>query len=70
MGMCVPNSYGFFWKDRDGGENSVNGIVADSLEAARVVAKKNYGYPGHRGGWWNYFVDDTRTLIERLGLVH
>lgn len=44
MGMCV---YGFFWKDRGGGENSVNGIAADSLEAAREVAIKSYGYPGH-----------------------
>ncbi len=68
MGMCVQYTYGFFWKGRDGSKNYIGGILADSLDVARDVAK-GHGYPGHQGGWWNYFVDDSRALIERLGLV-
>ena len=60
--------YTFFWQPRSGGRHSIGEIRASSFEAARSFAMER-GYPGHKGGWWNYFVDDTHALLVRLGLT-
>ncbi len=58
-------TYGFMWRDRNGSRCRVNGITADSLEDARESAKARYGYPGHRGGWWNWWCDDVEAVVGK-----
>jgi hypothetical protein len=35
-----------------------------ALDMARSAAAQN-GWPGHGGGWWNYFVDDFVAWCAR-----
>jgi hypothetical protein len=61
--METKNSVSWSWTDRDGIERTIDFGIADfsddTLGMAREAAA-SAGYPGHRGGWWNYLVDDIR----------
>lgn len=55
----------FMWKDREGREHEITEDIEPgeaTLGAARTRAIKR-GYPGHRGGRWNWFVDDAHRFI-------
>ena len=55
----------FLWRDRNGCQNSIKIDWPESIEDARKVAKL-LGYPGHKGGWWNYFVEDSSHWMRRI----
>jgi hypothetical protein len=55
----------WFWRDRKGRKHEITSRGATFADA-RVAAIKS-GYPGHRGGWWNWFVDDSHTFLSRFG---
>jgi hypothetical protein len=65
-------SIGWIWIDRSGVRHveqyHVPVLDEEAREATRQLAKAE-GYPGHAGGWWNYFVDDARAWLERRGWV-
>ena len=53
------------WKERDGRQQQNEEVVqpgAKTIKAARARAIKR-GYPGHRGGRWNWFVDDAHRFL-------
>lgn len=58
--------HGLTWLDRRGVQHKVTGIVARDAADAREIAIAEHDYPGHEGGWWNYFVDDSHAFLMRL----
>lgn len=56
------------WRTRDGAEMSGPWVDGDdhqtALNGARQAARM-VGWPGHSGGWWNYFVDDCVNWMHR-----
>ena len=61
----------FFWRTRSGHEMKGPEVWRDTYEQATEDARAaafQCGYPGHQGGWWNYFVDDCVALMRRWGI--
>jgi hypothetical protein len=71
-GRSIP-SIGWFWTDRNGDRHVVTfPVTGNDWEAAEAETREKamaHGYPGHKGGWWNYLVDDFRNWLARRGWV-
>lgn len=64
--MKVTHTYTWFWTDRTGVKCSVDVETEhEDYDAARFVAIQ-LGYPGHAGGWWNWFVEDSHKFLTRM----
>lgn len=48
------------WKDRDGSWCSLFVLHAPLSEVQ--AAARQMGWPGHKGGFWNYLKDDLRRM--------
>lgn len=58
----------FFWKDREGHSRSITesaGHIGCGYSRARSAAIAR-GYPGHKGGRWNWFIDDSHVFLCKL----
>ena len=55
----------FFWKARDGSQHSIGMTYYGDMEQSREDAKL-FGYPGHKGGWWNYFTSDLSNFLRNI----
>lgn len=59
------------WKDRAGVQHQITQPCVGGepwepgvYKQTRLLAIKA-GYPGHQGGWYNYFVDDFHAWLRR-----
>lgn len=56
---------GVRWLNRDGWECSERkAFKIDTPDAEIEAWKQSTGWPGHSGGWWNYFKDDLRAKLK------
>lgn len=63
----------FLWKGRDGRDHSLTvddtcheDNRRETFDRMRSRAMQK-GYPGHRGGRWNYLVDDFHNWLAKRG---
>lgn len=69
--MTIGWSFTFRWRERDGSRHAlsvpIDGEPNDERLTKAGLEAIEMGYPGHSGGWWNYFVDDLHGWLARRG---
>jgi hypothetical protein len=67
------NKVSWIWRNRNGSicshtcelnEISLEETISESRRRAMLV-----GYPGHAGGWWNWFIQDFHNWLAVRGLT-
>lgn len=70
MTYLTMNAVRMVWKTRDGEQMFGPWCEHHDYETAKSMARQAAtleGWPGHAGGWWNYFVNDVSGWF--LGLT-
>lgn len=62
-GVEHPTLYGRRWRDRDGSISSVD--LCESEEELGLKCR-SFGWPGHDGARWRYWLDDIHSLFKRF----
>lgn len=71
--MKMTNSVSWTWTDRSGQAftawvHDLPDLRPETVQTARNLATQ-MGYPGHKGGWWNYFVEDVRGVLGSAAVL-